>query len=165
EEHRSGRTAGEDGTLAAQARMAASIKRTGLPVTLFLGAVVALPLAVAPTMIRGLAADAWVSHYAALETLPRPHKLAARAVASRVCAAVMNLAPLPEASAAALRALEIGARTEHQDHDREAALLIYQGVRNACARVRSRPFAGPGFAVIEARAAALQDASQAGVSK
>jgi hypothetical protein len=113
------------------------------------------PLLVAPPLIRGLAADAWVTHYASLPSLPRPRKTTARHIALKTDLAVANLAPLPQASTAALRALEIGRRLELQEHDREAASVIYEGVRAACARVRERPLAGPGFAVIEARAAAL----------
>jgi len=145
--------------------MAASKKRSGLSATLLLSGVLGVPLAGAPMVIRGLAADAWVSHYASLESLPRPRRAAARALAARVDAAIMNLAPLPRASAAAVRALEIGQRVEHQDHDRDTALVIYQGVRTACARVRSRPLAGAGFAVIEARALALESALRTEASK
>ena len=145
--------------------MAASEKRSGLPVTLLLGAAIGAPLLVAPAVIRGLAAFAWVSHYASLESLPRPRRAAARAVAARVETAIMNLAPLPQASAAAIRALEIGQRVEQQEHDPEAALLIYQGVRNACARVRSRPLSGAGFAVIEARATVLHNAVRSSAPK
>lgn len=136
-----------------------------MPLTLVLTALVGAPLAWAPTLIRGFAADAWVSHYAAMESLPRPHRAAARAIVSRIDAAVLNLAPLPAASAAALRGLEIAQRAQNQDHDREAALLIYQGIREACARVRDRPLSGPGFAVIEARAAALESALRTDVPK
>ena len=57
-----------------------------------------------------------------------------------------------------MRGLEIGERAQNQDHDREAALLIYQGVRDASARARDLPLSGPGFAVIEARASALESA-------
>ncbi len=145
--------------------MAASSSRSGAPLTLALTALIGAPLAWTPTVIRGLAADAWVSHYAAMESLPRPHRAASRAIVSRIDAAVMNLAPLPQASAAALRGLQIAERAQNQDHDREAALLIYQGVRAACARVRDRPLSGPGFAVIEARAAALEGSLRAGVPK
>lgn len=119
-----------------------------------------LPLLAAPSVIRGFAADAWVSHYAALDELPRPRKATARAVVDKAESAMRNLAPLPQASSAAIRALEIGQRTEHQDRDIEAALLIYRGVRQACARLRERPLSGAGFAVIEARAQALADAAQ-----
>jgi hypothetical protein len=48
---------------------------------------------------------------------------------------------------------------EQQDGDVDAAVVIYQGVRAACAQIRNRPFAGAGFAVIEARAAALEAAA------
>ena len=119
-----------------------------------------LPLLAAPSVIRGLAADAWVGHYAALDELPRPRKAAARALVDKAESAMRNLAPLPQASAAAIRALDIGQRTEHQDRDIEAALVIYRGVRQACARLRERPLSGTGFSVIEARAQALADAAQ-----
>lgn len=145
--------------------MAASSSRSGVSVTLVVTALMGAPLAWAPTLIRGFAAEAWVSHYAAMESLPRPHRAAARAIVSRIDAAVMNLAPLPQASAAAMRGLEIAERAQNRDHDREAALLIYQGVRAACARVRDRPLSGPGFAVIEARATALEESLRAGVPK
>lgn len=145
--------------------MAASSKRSGVTSTLVLAALVGAPLAWAPTVIRGLAADAWVSHYAAMESLPRPRRTTARALVARIDAAVMNLAPLPQASAAAMRGLEIAGRAQNVDHDSEAALLIYRGVRAACARVRERPGSGAGFAVIEARAAALESALRADVSK
>jgi hypothetical protein len=145
--------------------MAASAKRSGLPAALLLTALLGAPLAWAPALIRGLAADAWVSHYAALQSLPRPRRAAARTVAARADAAMMNLAPLPQASAAAMRALEIGLRLQSQDHDRESALLIYQGVRASCARAQARPLSGPGFAVIEARATALESALRADGSK
>ena len=141
--------------------MAASSKRSGVPLTLALTALIGAPLAWAPTLIRGLAAHAWVSHYAALQSLPRPRRAAARDVVCRIDAAVMNLAPLPQASDAAMRGLEIAERANDRDHDREAALLIYQGVRASCARVRDRPLSGAGFAVIEARAAALGSALRA----
>lgn len=143
--------------------MAASSSRSGVTLTLGLAVLVGAPLAWAPTLIRGLAADAWVSHYAAMGSLPRPRRAAARAIVSRIDAAIMNLAPLPRASAAARRGLEIAERAQYQDRDREAALLIYQGVRDACARVRDRPLSGPGFAVIEARASALERALRAQV--
>ena len=145
--------------------MAASFKRTGLSATLFLSVLIGLPLLAAPAIIRGLAADAWVSHYASLDSLPRPRRAAARDLAARLDAVLMNLAPLPQASAAAMRVLEIGQRTEAGDHDRDAAIVIYQGVRNACARVRSRPLSGAGFAVIEARAQALENAARASAPK
>ncbi len=145
--------------------MAASSKRSGVPSTLALVVLAGAPLAWAPTVIRGLAADAWVSHYAAMESLPRPRRAAARALVARIDAAVMNLAPLPRASSAAMRGLEIAERAQNADHDSETALLIYRGVRDACARVRERPASGPGFAVIEARAAALESALRAGASK
>ena len=106
-----------------------------------------------------------MTHYASLPSLPRPRKATARHIALKADLAVANLAPLPQASAAALRALEIGRRLELQEHDLEAALVIYQGVRAACARVRERPLAGPGFAVIEARAATLLASVEAGKKK
>ncbi len=145
--------------------MAASKKRSSAPLTLAITAIIGAPLAWAPTLVRGFAASSWVDHYAAMESLPRPHRAAARAIVSKIDAAVMNLAPLPHSSAAALRGLEIGQRAQSEDHDREAALLIYQGVRGACARVRDRPLAGAGFAVIEARAAALESALRAETPK
>lgn len=145
--------------------MAASSKRSGVPATLLVTVLVGAPLAWAPALIRGLAADAWVSHYAAMESLPRPRRAAARDVVSRIDAAVMNLAPLPQASAAAKRGLQIAERAQTVDHDREAALLIFQGIRVSCARVRDRALSGAGFAVIEARAAALESALRADPSK
>lgn len=128
--------------------------------TLFGTVLVALPLLVAPAVIRGRAADAWVSYYGALETLPRPRKAAARHLVLKAEDAMRNLAPLPQASQAAIRALEIAQRTEHQDGDAEAALVIYLGVEEASARLRSRPLSGAGFAVIEARAASLKDSAR-----
>jgi hypothetical protein len=145
--------------------MAGPAKRSSFLATTALTALVGLPLAWLPTLIRGSAAGVWVSHYAAMEALPRPHRAAARAVAARIDAAVFNLAPLPQASAAARLGLEIARRAQEQEHDREAALLIYEGVRAACARVRDRPLAGAGFAVIEARALALESALRADVPK
>jgi hypothetical protein len=141
--------------------MAAANMRSGIPAIWVVIALLAAPLLVAPPLIRGLAADAWVTHYASLPTLPRPRKAAARHIALKTDLAVVNLAPLPQASTAALQALEIGRRLELQEHDPDAALVIYEGVRAACARVRDRPLAGPGFAVIEARAAALLAAAEA----
>jgi uncharacterized SAM-binding protein YcdF (DUF218 family) len=135
--------------------MAAAKMRSWVPAMWLVIFLLAASLLIAPPLIRGLAADAWVTHYASLPSLPRPRKAAARHIALKADLAVANLAPLPQASAAALRALEIGQRLELQEHDPEAALVIYQGVRAACARVRERPLAGPGFAVIEARAATL----------
>lgn len=145
--------------------MAASSTRSGVPATLVFLVLIGAPLAWAPTVIRGLAAFAWVSHYAAMESLPHPRRAAARAVVSRIDAAIMNLAPLPQASEAARRGLEIAQRTQESDHDREAALLIYQGIRASCARVRARPLSGEGFAVIEARASALESALRAEAPK
>lgn len=123
-------------------------------------ALAAAPLLLAPSWIRGNAAARWVDYYAALDGLPRPHRTAARAVAAKSDIAIRNLAPLPQASAAAIRALEIGERAQLQDRNRDAALLIYESVAASCARVRARPFSGPGFAVIEARAAALASSAQ-----
>jgi hypothetical protein len=82
-----------------------------------------------------------------------------RDLIERTGVAALNLAPLPEASATAIRALEIGQRAEREERDPEAALAIYRGVREICGRVRARPLSGSGFAVIEARAAALEDAT------
>jgi len=145
--------------------MAASSKRSGVPLTLVLTVIFGAPLAWATTLFRGLAAFAWVNQYAAMESLPRPHRAAARAIVSRIDAAVINLAPFPQASEAAMRGLEIGERAQNQGHDSEAALLIYQEVRASCARVRERPLSGPGFAVIEARASALESALRAEAPK
>jgi hypothetical protein len=89
----------------------------------------------------------------------------ARDLVSKTDLAIQNLAPLPQASAAAISTLDVAQRLEDQDHDREAALLIYRGVRLACARVRDRPFSGAGFAVIEARAASLEDAARRTAAK
>lgn len=142
--------------------MAAAKGKSGRSSTRLIILIVALglPLLAAPSVIRGLAADAWVRHYAALDGLPRPRKAAARALVEKAESAMRNLAPLPQASSAAIRTLEIGQRTEHQDRDLEAALVIYRGVRQACARLRERPLSGAGFSVIEARAQALADAAQ-----
>ena len=145
--------------------MAAATRRPGLPSTLALTALVVAPLLIAPPVIRGLAAAAWDNHFASVGALARPRKAAARALVEKVDLAIQNLAPLPQASVAAMTALEIGQRTENQDRDPEAALVIYQGVRASCARVRSRPLSGPGFSVIEARAAALQDSARTAGSK
>lgn len=139
--------------------MAAARKKSGLPLTLLATTLLAAPLLIAPPIIRGLAASAWVSHYAELPALPRPRRTAARDVIERTGVAAVNLAPLPEASATLVRALEIGQRAEREEGDPEAALVIYRGVRELCARVRARPLSGSGFAVIEARAAALEDAA------
>lgn len=128
-------------------------------------ALVAPPLVVAPAIVRGMNASAWVNHYAALEALPRPRRAFIRALLEKADLAVRNLAPLPQASAAAMRALGIGVRAEREDHDRETALLIYRGVRGSCATVRDRPFQGVGFAVIEGRAAALERAMGAAPEK
>lgn len=135
--------------------MAASSKGSRVAPTLIVTAIAALPLLAAPPLIRGLAARDWVEHYASLETFPRPRRATARSLVARAETAMFNLAPLPQASAAAIRALEIGERIERRDRDRESALALYDGIRDACARVRARPLAGSGFSVIEARAAAL----------
>lgn len=145
--------------------MAAATRRPGLPATLALTVLAAAPLLIAPPVIRGLAAAAWVAHFASVGTLARPRRAAARALNEKVDIAIQNLAPLPQASVAAMAALELGRKTENQDRDPEAALVIYQGVAASCARVRSRLLAGPGFAVIEARAAALLDSARAAGSK
>ena len=125
----------------------------------------AAPLALAPTITRGLAAAAWIDHYGAQSSLPRPRRAAARDIAERVGVAVANLAPLPSGSAAATRALDIAWRTEHADKDREAALVIYEGVRAACEISRGRIIGGTGLAVIEARATALRDAARQAARK
>lgn len=135
---------------------------TRFPATVFLTALMAAPLLVAPSIVRGLAAEAWVRHYAALDALPTPRRATAREIVARADRAVWYLAPLPQASHAAMTALEIGERLEHQDHDRDAAILIYQGVRASCVRVKERLFAGGGFGVIEARAAALELSARRG---
>ena len=51
--------------------MTAPKKKSGIKATLFGTAIAALPLLAAPSVIRGLAGDAWVSHYQALAALPR----------------------------------------------------------------------------------------------
>src|SRR5262245_27470175 len=132
----------------------------GFATTLVALIVLGLPLALAPMAVRGLAASAWVDHYGNTESLRRPRRAAARELVARVDAELWNLSPLPRASAAAIRALENGQRTENVDKDRESALVIYQGVRAACERARSRPMGGSGLAVVEARAAALEDAAR-----
>lgn len=134
--------------------MGASKNRTWIPAALLFG-VVASGLLIAPPVIRGLAAHEWLIHYSGMETLPQPRKATARAIAAKTDVAIQNLAPLPQASAAALLALKLGQRAQFGDHDQEAARLIYEGVRESCARVRTRFLSGPGFAVIEARASAL----------
>ena len=60
-----------------------------------------------------------------------------------------------------MKALEIGQRLQNDDRDSDAARLIYQGVRVACVDVLSRPLSGTGLAVIEARAAALEESTRA----
>jgi hypothetical protein len=133
--------------------------------TVVLLILIASPLAVAPTIVRGLSAAAWVEHYAERPTLPRPRRAAARDLVAGVERAVSNLAPLPQGSAAAVRALEIGQRTEPGDRDREAAILIYDGVRAACERARGRVIGGTGLAVVEGRAVALRDAARRAETK
>jgi hypothetical protein len=133
--------------------------KTGLAPTLFLAFLAAAPLLAAPPLIRGLAARHWVDYYASRDGMPRPRRASVRTLVLKTSIAMNNLAPLPQASDVALRALEIGQRVESQDRDKDAALAIYRGVREACARVRSRWLSGPGFAVIEARAAALEQAA------
>ena len=145
--------------------MAASSKQSGVLAAVALTALIGAPLAWAPTLVSGFAALGWVNHYAAMEALPRPHRAAARALVARIDAAVNDLAPLPQASEAAMRGLQIAQRAFDSDHDREAAFLIYEGVRASCARVRERPLAGAGFAVIEARAVALESDLRAGMPK
>ena len=140
--------------------MAAAKRQSGL-LTLLLTLLVASLRLLAPPVVRGLAADAWAKHFAEMESLKRPRKGAARTLVEKTDIAVRNLAPLPQASAAAIRALEVGQRVEQQDHDREAALVIYRGVRATCARVKDRLFSGAGFAVIEARAMALEASAEA----
>lgn len=140
--------------------MAVSRKGSRVASTLIATAIAALPLLAAPPLIRGAAARAWVEHYAGLDTFPRPHRASARALVARAEVAMLNLAPLPQASAAAIRTLEIAEQVEHRDQGRDTALALYEGIRDACARVRARPFAGSGFSVIEARAAALADAAR-----
>jgi hypothetical protein len=136
--------------------MAAAMKKPGLPLIWIATVVSAVPLLIAPAVIRGLAALAWVEHYASLDGLPRPPRASARTLVSKTDTALRNLAPLPQASAAARRALEIGQRAQNQDRDAQAAIIIYRGVQASCASVRSRFLSGAGFAVIEARAAALE---------
>lgn len=140
--------------------MGATKKGSGVPVTLLLFALAAAPLLLAPPIVRGLAADAWVKHYAALPGLPHPGRATARALVEKADLAIWNLAPLPQASTAAILTLEIGQEAE-RDRDQESALLIYRGVQASCARVRDRAFSGSGFAVIEARAKALEDSAAA----
>jgi len=140
--------------------MAASSKGSRVAATLIVTAIAALPLLVAPPLIRGLAARAWVEHYASLESFPRPHRATARDLVARAEVAMVNLAPLPQASDAAIRTLAVAELVERRDRDRETAIALYDGIRDACARVRARPFAGSGFSVIEARAAALGDAAR-----
>lgn len=139
--------------------MAAARKKWRLPVTLVVTGLLAPPLLVAPPVIRGLAASAWVSHYAELSALPRPRRAVVRELVEKTRVAAMNLAPLPQASATAIRTLSIGERAWREEEDRDSALAIFRGVREVCRRVRERPFSGAGFAVIEARAAALEDAA------
>lgn len=139
--------------------MAAARKKSGFPLTLLGTTLVAVPLLLAPPVIRGRAASAWVSHYAELPALPGPRRTAVRDLLEKTSVAALNLAPLPQASATVIQALEIGQRVEREERDSETALAIYRGVREVCARVRARPLSGSGFAVVEARAAALEDAA------
>lgn len=132
-----------------------------LALTVVLGA----PLLLAPPLIRGAAALAWVEYYAEQPTLPRPRRATARQLVRKATASMISLAPLPQASEAAKRALMIGERMEREGRDPEAALLVYDGIREACAQTRARPLAGGGFAVLEARAAALADAARRGPAK
>ena len=141
--------------------MAAAKKKTsGLFSTLLLTAIVGAPLFFAPRFVRGFAALAWVDYYASLPSVPRPRRAIARTLVARVESASANLAPLPQASGAAIKALEIGQRIENAASDRAAALVIYQGVRAACVAASGRAVTGSGFAVVEARAAALEDAAR-----
>lgn len=140
--------------------MAASRRGSGVVATLIITAILALPLLAAPPLIRGAAAADWVEHFAGLDAFPRPHRAVARELVTRAESAMFNLAPLPQASAAAIRALEVGEKIEQRDRDRESALVVFDGIRDACSRVRSRALAGSGFSVIEARAAALADAAR-----
>jgi hypothetical protein len=135
-------------------------KKGSFRTTLLVTLLIAAPLLAAPPLIRGLAAEAWTRHYESLPEFPRPHRATARTLVEKTDLAVRNLAPLPMAAATAIRALEIGQRIESVQHDPETALLIYQGVRATCAAVRQRPFSGAGLSVIEARAAALEDAAR-----
>ncbi|MEO8361337.1 MAG: hypothetical protein ABI672_14995 [Vicinamibacteria bacterium] len=134
--------------------------RSGFLRALLVLAVVGLPLFLAPGLIRGFAARDWVSYYTSLDTLPRPRKNLARAITEKADLAIQGLAPLPQASSAAIEALTLGERLQNAEHDREAALIIYQGVRAACVAVQARPLSGVGFAVIEARAAALENSAR-----
>ncbi len=140
--------------------MAARKKLSGFLWTSLATVLLGVPLLVAPPVIRGLAASAWVAHYAALPSFKPPRKTFARRLVEKASIAIHNLAPLPQASTAAIRTLEIGQKVENQEKDSEAALVIYQGVRSACEAVRERPLSGAGFSVIEARAKALEDAAR-----
>lgn len=139
--------------------MAAQKKPSAVGGTIVALLLIVPPLLVAPYLVRGFAADAWVAHFASLEKLPRPPRTSARTLVERTAAAMRHLAPLPQASAVAIRALDIAVRVEHGEKDPESAILIYRGVREACAALRDRPLSGAGFAVIEARAKALEDAA------
>ena len=119
-------------------------------------ALVLPPLLAAPPLIRGLAAGRWVDYYASLDEFPRSRRTFARALVEKMDLAVRNLGPLPQGSGAAIRALEIAQRLTSQGADREAALIVYRGVRASCSRVQLQLLSGPGFAVVEARAAALE---------
>ncbi|MEO5763218.1 MAG: hypothetical protein ABIR28_13005 [Vicinamibacteria bacterium] len=139
---------------------ATTATRRGFLPTLVVLALVGFPLFLAPGVIRGFAARDWVSYYASLDSLPRPRKNLARAIAEKADIAIQELAPLPQASSAAIKALAIGERLHNVEHDREASLIIYQGVRASCVAVQSRPLPGTGFAVIEARASALENSAR-----
>jgi len=140
--------------------MAAAKKTSGILPALLLTLLAGVPLFLAPRFVRGFAARAWVEYYASLTSLPRPRRAIARSIVARTEIAASSLAPLPQASGTAITALEIGQRVENVEGDRETALVIYQGVRAACVSVQSHAVSGSGFAVVEARAAALQDAAR-----
>ncbi|MBK5254485.1 MAG: hypothetical protein JJE39_00480 [Vicinamibacteria bacterium] len=140
------------------------MNKGGLSLVIAMTALVAALLLLAPRGIRGLAADKWVTYYAAQDGLPRPRRASARALVVKTDIAMRNLAPLPQASAAAMLALTIAQRAQGEG-DRESALIIYRGVRASCARVRSQFLSGAGFAVIEARAAALEQSAAPGAPK
>ena len=62
--------------------MAAAKQISRLPATWLLTALLAAPLLIAPPVIRGLAAFAWVTHYASIRSLPRPRKAMAKALSA-----------------------------------------------------------------------------------
>jgi len=140
--------------------MAAPTRKRRFPWMAATVALLAAPLLVIPSWIRGAAALEWVDYYASLDGLPRPRRAAARSLAQKTELAIRNLAPLPQASRAALQALEIGEQVQQAEGDRESALIIYRSVQAACAEVGGRFWSGPGFAVIEARALALSAAAE-----